>query len=367
MKRSHLALIALALALVAAPARPAAAADQKPHIDMVFCIDCSGSMGPVIDTAKRKVWAIVNEIAKAKPAPVLRIGLIGYGNAMGPFRTFPLSDDLDDVYKNLMTFKDEGWGDEYVGLAVHRATIDMKWSDSKQLLKVIYVVGNETARQGPEDYDYTRTTPAAIKAGITVNAVYCGNAGGQDTWQQMARMADGQYLAIAESGGAVAIATPYDKDLDALSTKINSTYLAFGNEGRLRQHNQMAQDSNARTAGGHASSADRALAKSSLQYNNRLWDLVDASKEKDFDWTKLKEDQLPPEMKKMSLAERKAYVAKKTAERKAIQEQIKDLSAKRETYIQAEMKKKGQSGDKALDAAVRKTVVEQAQKKGFRF
>jgi hypothetical protein len=183
----------------------------------------------------------------------------------------------------------------------------------------------------------------------------------------MARMADGQYLAIAESGGAVVIATPYDKQLDALSTKVNTTYLAFGMEGRYRQQNQAKQDENARAAGGGASSADRALAKSSTQYNNRLWDLVDACKEKDFDWTKLKEDQLPPEMKKMSLAERKAYVAKKAAERKSIQDQIKDLSAKRETFIQAEMKKKGQSGDKALDTAVRKTVVEQAQKKGFRF
>ena len=64
----------------------------KAHIDVVFAIDCSGSMGPVIETAKKKVWTIVNEIARAKPSPVLRIGLIGYGNAN---RTFPLSDDLD--------------------------------------------------------------------------------------------------------------------------------------------------------------------------------------------------------------------------------------------------------------------------------
>src|SRR5688572_16674505 len=56
------------------------AAEDKPHIDVVFCIDCSGSMGPVIEAAKQKVWAIVNEVARAKPAPVLRIGLLGYGN-----------------------------------------------------------------------------------------------------------------------------------------------------------------------------------------------------------------------------------------------------------------------------------------------
>ena len=55
-----------------------------PRIDVVFCIDCSGSMGGVIDTAKQKVWEIVNEIAKAKPVPVLRIGLLGYGLSERP-------------------------------------------------------------------------------------------------------------------------------------------------------------------------------------------------------------------------------------------------------------------------------------------
>src|SRR5882757_7840589 len=60
------------------PARPAA--PEKPHIDVVFCLDCSGSMGPVIETAKQKVWSIVNEVAKARPSPILRIGLLGYGD-----------------------------------------------------------------------------------------------------------------------------------------------------------------------------------------------------------------------------------------------------------------------------------------------
>src|SRR5690349_259986 len=70
---------------------------DTPVVDIVFCIDCSGSMGPVIDTAKQKVWAIVNEVAKIKPTPILRIGMYGYGNGNGPFRKFELSDDLDTV------------------------------------------------------------------------------------------------------------------------------------------------------------------------------------------------------------------------------------------------------------------------------
>src|SRR6476469_1706907 len=131
----HLLPTLTILALVATSTRAAdapPAPQEKPHIDVVFCIDCSGSMGPVIETAKQKVWSIVNQIAKAKPAPELRIGLIGYGNAMGPFPTVPLTADLDDVYKNLLPFNDRLGGDEYVGLAIPRATTEMKWAEGKQ-------------------------------------------------------------------------------------------------------------------------------------------------------------------------------------------------------------------------------------------
>ena len=69
---STLTLLVL-LATSARAAYPAAPPQDRPHIDVVFCIDCSGSMGPVIETAKQKVWSIVNQIAKAKPAPELRI------------------------------------------------------------------------------------------------------------------------------------------------------------------------------------------------------------------------------------------------------------------------------------------------------
>src|SRR5215217_7361513 len=107
------------LAFAADAPKPEAAkpaGEDKPHIDVVFCVDCSGSMGPVIETAKQKVWAIVNQTAKAKPSPVLRIGLIGYGNGMGPFPTTPLTADLDEVYKQLLPFNDHLGGDEFVGL-----------------------------------------------------------------------------------------------------------------------------------------------------------------------------------------------------------------------------------------------------------
>jgi hypothetical protein len=352
------------------PAPAVAPAADKPHIDIVFCVDCSGSMGPVIETAKRKVWAIVNQTAKAKPSPALRIGLIGYGNATGPFRTLPLSDDLDEVYKFLNTFDDHLGGDEYVGLAVHRATADMKWSEGKQVLKVIYVVGNETAHQGPTEFDYAKTAPAAIAKGIIVNAIYCGDYEYQTaspSWREMAKLADGRYMEIAQSGGVVVIATPFDDELAKLSTKLNGTYVAYGPRGGAARENQAAQDANAAGLGGSVA-AERAVAKAApAQYANARWDLVDRAKDKGFKLDDLKDDQLPEEMKKLKPAERQAYVDQKAKERADLQAQINELGAKRDAHVKAESAKQGLTGDKAFDHAVRESLKEQAEKKGYKF
>jgi hypothetical protein len=345
-------------------------ADDKPHIDIVFCIDCSGSMGPVIETAKQKVWAIVNQTAKARPSPVLRIGLFGYGKLDRISRSFPMTDDLDEVYKNLMTFRDEGWGDEWVGWAVKKATEEMQWSDGKQVLKLIYVVGNETAHQGPTEVDYTKTAPAAIAKGIIVNSIYCGNVDpqtGPPTWREMAKLADGKYMEIAANGGVIAIATPFDDDLAKLSTALNGTYCAYGDDGGRGRANQAAQDRNASGLGG-AVAAERASAKaSSGQYVNGRWDLVDRSKDKDFKWSDVKEEQLPPELKKLKPEERQAYIEKLSKEREAVQAQIKTLAAKRDAYLKEETQKKGLTGEKAFDHAVRESLREQAEKKGYKF
>jgi hypothetical protein len=327
-------------------------------------------MGPVIETAKQKVWAIVNQVAKAKPSPLLRIGLYGYGNGDRTYRKFDLSDDLDEVYKNLMAFKDEGWSQEYVGLVIHKATTGMNWSEGGDNLKVIYVVGNETARQGPLDFDYAVTAPRAIGSGIMVNAVYCGDtdyAEATPTWKQIAQLADGRYMEIAASGGAVRITTPFDAELERLGATINRSYVAYGRRGSYGAANQMAQDANARAVGGAETAASRAISKSAAQYNNRTWDLVDASREPNFDWSQVKEEDLPAEMRPMTLAERKAYVSGKAAERAATQAKIRELAERRQSFVDEEMKKRGLSGDKALDEAIRRSIIEQAQRKGFRF
>ena len=355
------------LALMAAPL--AAQEVERPRVDVVFCIDRSGSMQQVIDTAKRKVWTIVNEIGRAKPAPILRIGLIGYGSADREFKMFPLSSDLDKVYEDLLTFRTDMGGDEWVGAAIRKAADEIDWAKGKKDVRIIFMVGNETAMQGRPDVLYTKTAPEAIRKDIVVNAIYCGrpNPDEERTWREVASLADGQYTVIELSGGAVTVATPHDAKLAELSRQLNGTYVGYGRRGQDGREKQLKADAASEQAGGAPAAAARAEAKAGGNYSNAEWDLVDAAKDKAFKLEQVKEEELPAEMKPMKPEERKAYVEKKSAERAALQKQIADLSAERQKFIEAEIKAKNLDQNKAFDEAVRKCIRDQAGKKGMSF
>src|SRR5437588_10782500 len=113
MSRSAKLLCGAALALTLAALPRTASADEpkksaeRPQVEVVFCLDTTGSMGGLIDAAKQKIWAICNQIAAGKPTPHLRVGLVAYRDRGDDYVTkvHDLTDDLDAVYTHLMAFK----------------------------------------------------------------------------------------------------------------------------------------------------------------------------------------------------------------------------------------------------------------------
>ena len=361
---------------------PVTAAEEKDapregqaKVQLAILLDTSGSMSGLIDQARTQLWKIVNTFIDAKQngqVPFVEVALYQYGNdSLSPAthwiqRIQPLTRDLDKVSEELFKLTTNG-GEEYCGAVIRRAIEDLAWDPSKDVYKAIFIAGNEPFTQGP--IDPSQSCRAAIAKGVIVNTIHCGSeAEGIATgWKSGAVLADGTYQVIDHNKAVVHIDAPQDADIVKLNEELNKTYLAYGGEGAARVQTQAAQDA---LAGEHAAAGaavQRAVTKASANYCNTTWDLVDACKQKDFDWSKMKAETLPEEMRKMTAEERVAHVEKMAKQRAEVQSRIQSLNKQREEFVTTKRREMAGGKGDTLDEAVVNTVRHQAAAKGYRF
>ena len=379
-------LTALSLAIVLTPGfaedkkeAKKAAKKQKPRIEVCFVLDTTGSMGGLIAGAKEKIWSMANEMISAKPTPEIRIGLIGYRDKTDAYITkvYPLSNDIDDIYAKLMAFQAQGGGDtpEAVNQALNEGVTKMDWSKSRDVLKVIFLVGDAPPHMDyKQDVKYPDSCKLAMKKDIIVNTIQCGTmASTTPIWQEIARKAEGKFARILQGGGVIAIATPFDKEIAACNAKLGHTVCVYGD---ARAQRFAASKVTLAESAPAAAAADR-LAYLSKDKESSVdlgavisggGDLVDLLANKKIKLADIEEKKLPENVRKMKAKEREAYFAKQIEDRKKLQTELTGLLKKRSTFIIAkktELKKAGK-GD-GFDEKVGGFIREQAAKKGFRY
>jgi len=230
--------------------------------------------------------------------------------------------------------------------------------------ELIVIAGNEPFSQGA--VDYRGSCREAIGRGIVVNTIFCGpgSEGLRTGWKDGADLADGQYAAIDADNAPPPPSAPQDAEIARLGRELNGTYVAFGRQGAAGKLRQEAQDANAAVAGG-AFMAERAAAKAAPVYDSSSWDLVDAKKKGLIRLEELSEDELPREMKGMSAARRREYVASMQKKREEMGRKVAALSAARERFLREQ--RKSQAGGGGLDDAVIRALRRQAEQKGYVF
>ncbi|WP_452225143.1 vWA domain-containing protein [Lacinutrix chionoecetis] len=341
---------------------------NKQYIKVALLLDTSNSMDGLIDQAKAQLWEIVNELSYAKckdDKPNLQIALYEYGNdnlnaEEGYIRqVLAFSDDLDEISKQLFSLTTKG-GNEYCGYVINTALDQLDWKDNPDDLKFIFIAGNEPFTQGK--ISYKDAAKRAHNKDVTVNTIFCGdyNQGISGFWKDGADLAHGDYMAINHNKETIHIATPYDDAILQQNHKLNKTYVAYGSQGRKKMQLQAEQDDNAEEYSS-ANAVSRTVSKSSHLYKNSSWDLVDASKNKDFKYETLEDNELPQELKNKSAKEIETYVSEKQKEREAIQKNIQELNSKRKDYILKNNKEKGNG----LENAMIKAIKSQAKEKNY--
>lgn len=360
--------------IVPAPANPApAVAPLVPAgsktIDLAICLDISGSMDGLIDSARQNLWAVVNDLARLQPTPQLRVALLTFGCSTHDAERgwvkveTDFTTDLDMVSLKLFALTTNG-GDEYVARVVQAALGELQWTKDPGSLQLLFVAGNEAATQDPK-VETAAMSKAAITRGIVVNTIYCGDPMDQlaPAWREVAKLADGQFAAIQQDN-SVAIPTPFDKQLQDLSAALNPTYVPYGAQREVWAGNQVAQDGNASVLN-VAAAAQRCQTKASGLYNCAGWDLVDACEDPKFDLATVKKEDLDEALRKLSLAELKAHIAAKKAQRAEIKGKVEAVGKQRDAFLAEELKKLGAAGEQRFEKAVLESVRAQAAAKGF--
>jgi Mg-chelatase subunit ChlD len=351
-----------------APVEDAAQPAAKPVVDVVFVLDSTGSMGGLIAGAKDKIWSIANGIVGAKPTPTVRIGLLSYRDRGDAYvtRMFDLTDDIDTVFKNLRSFEAAGGGDspESVNQALHEAVNRMAWSPGKQATKIIFLVGDFPPHMDyQDDIKYPVTCEAAARSNIIINTVQCGTEPTTTpVWQKIAKLAEGSYMALAQTGGMTAMTTPHDAEIARISAAIGETSIAYGSvtqQGSVRAKNAAAAEASPAVAASRAAFNSGTGGKAIQGRGELLADMTDGT----VDLMKLKDDDLPPEMQKMSATERKDYIEKQRIQRAGLNQQLGELVRQRTDFIEREKTRLAKEGKgDAFDLKVEETIKEQIKR-----
>ena len=308
----------------------------QPEVEVVFCLDTTGSMSGLIDAAKKKIWAISNQIVSGTPTPKVKVGLLAYRDRGDEYITkiVPLTDDLDAIHTQLMSFRAAGGGDfpESVNQALHESVTKFNWSKNPKTLKIIFLVGDAPPHMDyPDDVKYPETCKLAVKNNIIINTVQCGNhAQTRDFWKKICRLAEGSYVQIDAKGGpVVVIATPFDAELAKVNVELSKSTLTWGDADKQMKGEKQVK---ANLALPTSVQADRAAFYANAR-KGASYCLLESVKNGTVKLEEIKKEHLPTVMQKMTLKEQRAYLDKLDKERTTLNEKARDLDKKRNAFI----------------------------------
>src|SRR5438309_11943033 len=125
----------------------------KPAVEVACVLDTTGSMGGLLEGAKRKIWSIATAIVDSNPDADIRMGLVAYRDIGDDYVTkkVELTTDIQDLYANLLELKARGGGDwpESVNEALHTAVTRLAWSRGPEICRIMFLIGD-----APPHMDY---------------------------------------------------------------------------------------------------------------------------------------------------------------------------------------------------------------------
>lgn len=347
---------------------------EAKKIQLVFCLDVTGSMGGLISTAKQKIWSIASSLLQAEPKPSIEMGMVFYRDRGDNFITkrIDFSQNIDSVYAKLMEMTAGGGGDapESVNQALDEAVTKFQWYADTSVYKSIFLVGDCPPHMDyTDDVKYPVSCRLALKKDIIINTLQMGNCyGAGAVWKEIANLTGGEYISVDQAANGYVVTTPYDTDIATFQNRIDNTVVYYGTSvTRINLENNKVQANKIYKTGKANESASRAEYKKSkgmatdVYYRNDLLkDFVDGRINPDT----MNEKYLPDTMRKMTIEQRKVFLTVLKTERDSAQAQLNTLIEKRNEYIKTKTETEISTSSNSFSNKVYDAMKKQTVKKG---
>jgi hypothetical protein len=191
-----------------------------------------------------------------------------------------LTNDFDqlsfELYKLKPTIEK---GDQLVGEAIRVSVKQMNWSDDKDALKVIFLVGNGMVNAGVDNY--RESCELASERKIVIHSLYCRTRNNAEKelpgWREIARLTGGeQYDIRIHKRTPLVLTSTNIPEFRELAGQLTGTYLYYGENGLERYKMMASIDKNALLAN-EMTFESRLFYKISdrYQFHQQNWDLID--------------------------------------------------------------------------------------------
>ncbi len=209
-------------------------------IQIVILLDASGSMDQlftIVSDAMEDLLTTLGRSSIGGNKAKVNVGLVCYGQAKDngkPFQLSPFSQDIKAMRAKLGEVACDG-AIESCGEAIAFASEHFPWNmrERDDMLKVIFIAGNEEFQQG--SVDYHGAIAEATRKNIIVNTIHCGGANPE--WEAAAREGNGVGFNITfDAAGAAQEKVSEEDIIEAAKALCHCTVIPFGSPQERKAH-----------------------------------------------------------------------------------------------------------------------------------
>lgn len=313
------------------------------NVEVCFVLDTTGSMANLIETAKQKIWFIASEIVQTGGqgnGVGVQFCLLGFRDRGDAYvtRHFDLTRDLDSIHQELMAFTADGGGDtpEAVNQALLEAVQDSSWSDSPDVLKLIFLVGDAPPHTDYNEPQYPAIAAKAAKLGIIINPILVGHSQrAREAWQTIAEGAHGESVALGDNDAPQTIETVMDQDIAVLGPRLARLAIPYGPPAEQLDYFAVVDRSEELD---DAVAADRVAYQLGADATVGTLDLIDALDSGSIEFESIKPEWLPDAVRSMTEEELLEHLSAVRVRRGAIRGVIQSLVEERRQIIEAQQR-----------------------------